>query len=555
MSDVPPGAAGAAGGARGATTTVGRVRRWWKASALTARAWRSPGLRARLGLVATMAIVALSAFVLLVAPVIGELRRELAVEREVVVAATEDVAALTNAVRDQETGQRGYLIARQEVYLEPYLRGREAAAARLAALERYTDVAGLPEAVTGLRAALERWQSEAAEPEIRLARFGANLEDSLADGEGVRLFEGVRDGLAAVERAVDQEAVRVRERIDTVLDRLLTTVLGLFAVTGVAALVVTGLLRRWITVPVADLVRQVGRVRDGDLDAPVAITGPAELVAVAEATETMRAEIVQQLREVTRAREALEQRAPAVVALRRELEPSMPDLPPGMTVDAFFEPAEGLLAGDFSDVVALPGGGIAVVVADASGHGADVVVRALRCKFLLATALLDGSGPADAFAAVAPRLADREGSFVSAVVVVVEPGGVLRWANAGHPPALVRSAGGTEQLVPTGPVLGPVPGPWEERCVEVTGSWSVVAYSDGLVEARRGDRSHFGEEGIEAVLARLATGDALGEAGPGPIIAGLTVALRGFLAGARPTDDITMVVATGTAPSTGPPLP
>ncbi len=526
--------------------------RRWKASALTDRAWRTPGLRARIGIVATMAIVALSAFVLLVAPVIGELRRELAVEREVVVAATEDVAALGNAVRDQETGQRGYLIARQEVYLEPYLRGREAATARLTALERYTEVAGLSEAVATLRTALERWQTEAAEPEIRLARFGTTVEDSVVAGEGLRLFEDIRDGLAAVDDAVDEEAVRVRERIDTVLDRLLTTVLGLFAVTGVAALVVTGLLRRWITVPVADLVRQVGRVRDGDLDAPVAIRGPAELVAVAEATETMRAEIVQQLREVTRAREALEQRAPAVVALRRELEPSMPDLPPGLAVDAFFEPAEGLLAGDFSDVMALPGGGIALVVADASGHGADVVVRALRCKFLLATALLDGTGPAEAFAAVAPRLADREGSFVSAVVVVVEPDGVLRWANAGHPPALVRSAAGPEELTPTGPVLGPVPGPWEERSVEVTGSWSVVAYSDGLIEARRADRSLFGEGGVEAALAGLPTGEALGAAGPAPIIAGLSGALRDFLAGERPNDDITIVAATGSGPPSRP---
>lgn len=506
-----------------------------------------PGLRARIGITTALAIVALSAFVLLVTPVIGDLRRELAVEREVVAAASEDLAALGNAVRDQETGQRGYLIARQEVYLEPYLEGRAEAAARLDALSRYTEVAGLGEAVIDMRRALTRWQIEAAEPEIALARFGTTVEGAVVTGDGRRLFDDIRQSLDDLEAAVDTHAGRVRAGIDATLDRLLATVLGLFAVVGVAALAVWGLLRRWITVPVDDLVRQVGRVIDGDLDAPVRIDGPRELVAVAAATETMRAEIVRQLHEVSRGREALEQRAPAVVALRRELESIVPELPPGVAVDTFFEPAEGLLAGDFSDVLIVPGGGIALVVADGSGHGADVVVRALRAKLLLATALLEGVGPAAAFAAVSPRLGDRSGSFVSAVVVIIEPGDELRWANAGHPPPTVRSAAGVHELSPTGPVLGPVPGPWTEETMTLSGSWSVVAYSDGLVEARREDRVMFGDDGVAAALAGLTDGEAFGTAGPTAIVAALAEALLGFVGPTRPADDVTIVAATGTA--------
>ena len=42
--------------------------------------------------------------------------------------------------------------------------------------------------------------------------------------------------------------------------------------------------------------------------------------------------------------------------------------------------------------------------------------------------------------------------------------GSIRWAGAGHPGALLRTADGEViELPSTGPVLGPVPGPWHER--------------------------------------------------------------------------------------------
>ncbi|HET6748988.1 MAG TPA: PP2C family protein-serine/threonine phosphatase, partial [Actinomycetes bacterium] len=87
-------------------------------------------------------------------------------------------------------------------------------------------------------------------------------------------------------------------------------------------------------------------------------------------------------------------------------------------------------------------------------------------------------------------------------------------ALAGHPPPLLARAGRVEVVeVPGGPALGILdqPNPREAGVLEVSDGWTLLCYTDGLVEGRAapGAVERFG---IEALVER-ATGLLAGAAG------------------------------------------
>ena len=500
------------------------------------------GLRGRISLTVAGAVVGLSIMVLVQAPLIGELRDELTRRRGVVDSALTDVAALQSAIIDQETGQRNFLITGRREFLVPYDDGRREADLRLDRLgELGGEIEGLPAAVAAVEGSLARWQNEAAAPEIatRLETDEIPVERVL-QGAGRRRFSELRQGLAELDVLLASEGRATRDRIDDALGRLLVTTLTAYGAGAVLCLAVWYLLGRWITVPVEQLVAAVERVGAGDFEHEIVIDGPTELVAVATATDSMRHEIVDRLEEANRARQALEQRAPAVIALREELEPFVPELPDGVVVATCFEPIEGLLAGDFADVLRLGPDRVAVIVADASGHGASVVMRALRVKHLLGATLAGGSGPAAALELIAPLVGgNAEGWFVSVLILIADTDGTVCWAGAGHPQGLVRTADGEVlELASTGPVLGPVPGPWTERTAMLAVPWLAVVVTDGFLEARNAEREFLGDEPIRT---RLAAAALTGTTSPEELVSSLRDDVHSFLADVPPEDDLTVV--------------
>jgi sigma-B regulation protein RsbU (phosphoserine phosphatase) len=102
-------------------------------------------------------------------------------------------------------------------------------------------------------------------------------------------------------------------------------------------------------------------------------------------------------------------------------------------------------------------------------------------------------------------LIDRAGitdDFVTAACVTYLPGEQLRWAYAGHPPALWLD-GGRELAAPTqGTPLGVRADPGCQESSERSPGGGVLMYTDGLTEARRGS-SLFGLDAVSAVLAGL----------------------------------------------------
>jgi sigma-B regulation protein RsbU (phosphoserine phosphatase) len=99
-------------------------------------------------------------------------------------------------------------------------------------------------------------------------------------------------------------------------------------------------------------------------------------------------------------------------------------------------------------------------------------------------------------------LGDTGESFLTALSVEVDlDAGTLRYANAGHPLLLLRAPDRpTIELGPTGPLLGPIAGRWTTADHPFDHGSVLVAYTDGLSEARRETGEQFGPEGIMAVI-------------------------------------------------------
>jgi HAMP domain-containing protein len=325
----------------------------------------------------------------------------------------------------------------------------------------------------------------------------------LAGGAAVLRITAERDDAVAEQRALISRAqlspqrdaaLRAGEdRLDdlrTQLNITLGAVLGVaFATTFVAAF----LIRRWVTRPLNRVGRAVRSARAGKVGV-VPPHGPPEIADLARDVDTMRLQMNRALYDAVRARETIEQSASVVLMLRSELAADVGDLPDGWTVAAELRPAEGVVAGDCYDVIKLGPSILGLVVVDISGHGAVSGILALRCKELLRAGVRDGLEPDEAVHWAAEQLDDLgDETFLSAFVAVVDlQTGDMRYASAGHPPALLCSPTHALELEPTGPIVGPFLGPWLTAKAGLDPGDTLAVYTDGLIEVRNADQEEFG---------------------------------------------------------------
>ena len=413
--------------------------------------------------------------------------RTLEIVNEILEPARTEVVNLLTTLVDQETAERGYIITGDEEFLEPYYAARVQGDRALDELERLVDgEPELTEAVSRVRAAVTLWRQLGADFEVATKRAGRHVEATIlvGSGTGKDLFDRARRELAELRaRIVSRLAEEQGE-----LNRLRSLITSVHTVSLGLALVLLGagalLLRRWITRPLEEMTAAVRAVAAGDLGRAIPAAGPPDLAALGADVEAMRRRILAEADTASRAESALGKHGTVILTLREELAPSVPSVPTGLRVAVRFNPAEGVVAGDWYDWVRLGDDRLTLALADVSGHGDEAGVLALRTKTLTLAALRDGLSPGDAFGWVADQLGDTGEQFVTAVIVELEGrSGRLRYANAGHPPLLLGNGGRLTALPPTGPLLGPLPGSWSTMEAEL-GCGLIVAYSDGMVEAR-----------------------------------------------------------------------
>jgi serine phosphatase RsbU (regulator of sigma subunit) len=209
-----------------------------------------------------------------------------------------------------------------------------------------------------------------------------------------------------------------------------------------------------------------------------------------------------------------------------------------------------LLGGDFFDVVETRDGALHVLVGDVCGHDPDAAALGVCLRIAWRTLVLGGRQgdelPQTLEEILHHERADDE-AFATACMVTVAPD--RRSAElrvAGHPLPILVADGGARELE------GPPPRPplgvgaraaaWPSTPVALPERWSLLAYTDGLIEGRVGEGSERlgADRLVELVAARAGSG---GQPSARALIDGL-IATALELNGGDLTDDVAVLLVS-----------
>ena len=224
------------------------------------------------------------------------------------------------ALVDQESGIRGYALAGQEVFLQPWETGRREEASAARALSAMADDPALRirSSLDEVEARADTWRTRYAEPILSEVRAGRPV--TVDPVEGKQLFDDLRRSLDALQGDLDRASADARADLATWANRL--QVVGLLLVAALVALllVLTVGLRRVVLRPLSALAGEVRRVADGDFEAEVQGEGPPEIVALGADVEGMRRQIVAEYRQLRQATEELDRKTEDLERSNTELE-------------------------------------------------------------------------------------------------------------------------------------------------------------------------------------------------------------------------------------------
>ena len=178
--------------------------------------------------------------------------------------------------------------------------------------------------------------------------------------------------------------------------------------------------------------------------------------------------------------------------------------------------SRSLLGGDFYDIVRSPDGIVHAMIGDVAGHGPDEAALGVALRIAWRTLTFAGLAGEELLATLQQVLdaerADEEVFATLCAVDIAPDGRHARLYLAGHPVPLVARPGQAPQLLPykdSGPALGLLPGGrWPGQDVELGDRWSLMLYTDGLIEGRVPDRSasdrpeRLGQEGMAELIGR-----------------------------------------------------
>src|SRR6516164_9113484 len=189
---------------------------------------------------------------------------------------------------------------------------------------------------------------------------------------------------------------------------------------------------------------------------------------------------------------ALEQEHRNAETLQRSLLPDRLPIIPGVEfVSRYLPGGAGLeVGGDWYDVFPLPRGRVGLTIGDVVGRG----LAAAAAMGQLRTALRAYAIETDSPAAVLQRLSRLVVEFEAAqmatlIYAVLDPDTrTLSFASAGHPPPLLIGPNGSARYLmeARSPPLGVTKAAQAEATVTIDPGSTLVLYTDGLIESRRG---------------------------------------------------------------------
>jgi signal transduction histidine kinase/CHASE3 domain sensor protein len=206
---------------------------------------------------------------------------------------SEEVVASANhlekEVLDLETGARGFMLTRQQRFLEPWRSAGRQLPAGTARLERLVrDNPEQEQRARGIARATRAYYVTWSVPIVRLVRRDpAAATARVSTGDGRRRVDAIRHRFARFV-AVEQGLLNERRDAATASGRR-AAFLGLGGIIAAVLLILafTGYLARQIVVPLRRMVSAARQVAAGNLAARVPEAGPGELGVLAEAFNSM----------------------------------------------------------------------------------------------------------------------------------------------------------------------------------------------------------------------------------------------------------------------------
>jgi sigma-B regulation protein RsbU (phosphoserine phosphatase) len=189
---------------------------------------------------------------------------------------------------------------------------------------------------------------------------------------------------------------------------------------------------------------------------------------------------------------------------------SMPDVT-GLRVHTGYDPATSV-AGDLYDFLRADAAHVGVLVADVAGHGVPAALIASMVKIAAKSQSRIAHEPAALLGELNVLLrTDVRRAFVTATYLWLDmERREVHVCNAGHPSPLLVRNGEFHELGVHGVLLGRFgTTPYEASVTPLMSGDRIVAFTDGIVEARNARDEQFGEERLKELIARGSASDML----------------------------------------------
>ncbi len=256
-------------------------------------------------------------------------------------------------------------------------------------------------------------------------------------------------------------------------------------------------------------------------------------VALQMALAMQNAQLVQQVAEEERLRHELA----IATTVQRRLFPACPPQLQRVELAGVCHPARGV-GGDYYDFIVLEGGKVGIAVADVAGKGISAALLMSTVQASLRSHAPSVNGRLTDLASAMNRLlhlsTDSNDYATFFYAQFCEETDTLTYVNAGHNPPMVIRAAAAERALSAGQAAtfdrrpemmgdgnddylsrfsllttgGPIIGAFHHSCYEqesiaMQNGDLLVAYTDGVTEARNPNEQEFGEERLQSLLAQV----------------------------------------------------
>ena len=354
---------------------------------------------------------------------------------------------------DEETGIRGYAVARRASLLQPYHEARTALPATVKRAIGVLQKLNLPTAQGALEDASKtnrRWLRRVAFPLLTSKSSRPSLQFS-----GKRLVDRVRADIASIETVLAGREARSRTGAQQAIAWV-----DLFAIGAIAAFLAAAMLFAY------------------------------QQHRLGLRLEEERTKAEEQRRRSAENRAAYLAEKRIADTLQGAFEQNVLPEPAMLRLGATYLPAteEAKVGGDWYDALELPGDRVLLAIGDVTGHGIEAAVTMNRTRQLLISCALIDPSPGPVLERVNNELLRNDAPMVTAITALVDARDCqFAYAAAGHPPAVLLEPGKRARFLEVGSLpLGVLRNAaYRTHRVHSIPGALLVLYTDGAIEHSR----------------------------------------------------------------------